>query len=188
MAGWVGLCVALALAALIGVTFNELVAGRNRVRAAWSGVDVELQRRYDLIPALSATVAGYAAHERTVLTEVATLRTSAQAEASIAARGTQESALANGLGRLIALQERYPDLKADANFLALQKQLTETEDRISAARAAYNAAVQAYNTQLETFPDVLVAKPFGFVAREYFQADAGAGVTPKVGEGQERAR
>lgn len=181
MAGWVTLCVALALAALIGVTFNELVAGRNRVRAAWSGVDVELQRRYDLIPALSATVAGYAAHERDVLTEVAALRTTAQTAASIAARGEHESALANGLGRLIAVQERYPELKADANFLALQKQLAETEDRIGAARAAYNAAVQAYNTQRETFPDVLVAKPFGFVAREYFQADAAAATAPRVG-------
>ena len=181
MARWVGICVALALAALVGVTFNELVASDNRVRAAWSGIDVELQRRHDLIPALAAVVQGYAAHERDVFGTVAELRTKAQADASVESRGRTEAELGAALGRLIAVQERYPELKANENFLKLQQELGATEDRLQAARSTYNAAVQQYNTQLETFPDVLIARPFGFAPREYFQAQAGATAVPQVG-------
>jgi LemA protein len=178
---WVGICVALALAVLVGVTFNELVAARNRVRAAWSGIDVELQRRHDLIPALTAVVQGYAAHERDVFGTVADLRAKAQADASVASRGRAEAELGSALGRLIAVQERYPELKANENFLGLQQQLATTEDRLQAARSGYNAAVQQYNTQLDTFPDVLIARPFGFAPREFFQAEAGAAAVPGVG-------
>ena len=181
MGKWIAACVLIALLAVAIVTFNELIAARNRVRTAWSDIDVELQRRHDLIPQLAATVQGYAAHEQATLSAVAQLRSRAQDSASPAQRGELEAQLGTQVARLVALQERYPELKASENFLALQRELGATEDRLQAARGNYNEAVRAYNTQIDSFPDVLVARPFGFAAREYFQADAGAGAAPRVG-------
>ena len=170
MTVWVIVCVLIALAAFIGVTFNELIASRNRVRAAWADIDVQLQRRYDLIPQLAAVVKGYADHERETMTAVAELRAKAQQEASVAAKGQIEAQIGAGLNKLIAVQENYPDLKANENFLALQRELVDTEDKLQAARNAYNEAVRAFNTQIQNFPDVAIAKPFGFGAMDYFQA------------------
>jgi len=156
------------------------VLARNRVRTAWSNIDVELQRRHDLIPQLAATVQGYAAHEQATLSAVAELRSRAQANASPLQRGELEAQLGTQLSRLIALQERYPELKASENFLALQRELTATEDRLQAARQEYNEAVRVYNTQIEGFPDLLLARPFGFTPQEYFQRDAAAAAVPRV--------
>ncbi len=167
---WVIVCVLIALTAFVGVTFNELIAARNRVRTAWADIDVQLQRRHDLIPQLAAVVKGYADHERETMTAVTELRVRAQQEGSVAAKGQIESQLGTQLGNLIAVQERYPELKANENFLALQRELVDTEDKLQAARTAYNETVRAYNTQIQNFPDATIAKPFGFGAIDYFQA------------------
>ena len=168
---WVLVCVLIALALFVGVTFNELIASRNRVRTAWADIDVQLQRRYDLIPQLAATVKGYADHESETLTAITDLRAKAQQENSVAAKSPIESQLSAQIGRVLAIQERYPDLKASANFLELQRELVAIEDNVQAARGDYNEVVRLYNTQIQNFPDVLIAKPFGFVASDYFQAE-----------------
>jgi LemA protein len=167
---WVIVCILIALAAFVGITFNELIASRNSVRTAWADIDVQLQRRHDLIPQLAAVVKGYADHERETMTAVTELRAKAQQEASVAAKGQIESQISAGLGKLIAVQENYPDLKANENFLALQRELVDTEDKLQAARNTYNETVRTYNTQIQNFPDVAIAKPFGFGAMDYFQA------------------
>ena len=153
------------------VTFNDLVAARNQVRAAWADIDVQLQRRHDLVPQLAATVKGYAEHERSTLEAITELRSRAQAGGSVAQRGEIEAALAAGVTRILALQERYPDLKASANFLQLQRDLVAVEDHLQYARRFYNGAVRDYNTRIQHFPDLLLAGPFGFRASEFFQAE-----------------
>jgi LemA protein len=170
MATWVIVCILIAAAAFAAITFNELIAARNRVRTAWANIDVQLQRRHDLIPQLAAVVKGYAAHESETLTAVTELREKAQQQKSVAEKGEIESQIGTGLGRLIAVQENYPNLKANENFLALQRELVDTEDKLQSARNDYNEAVRAYNTQIQNFPDVTIAKPFGFSAMDYFQA------------------
>ena len=157
MANWVIGCTALALVCLCVFTFNDLIAGRNRVRAAWSGVDIQLQRRHDLVPQLVTTVQTYAAHESATLTAVAKLRT--QTAASIADRGQAEQQMAAHIQRLLALQESYPQLKASDNFLQLQRDLVAIEDQLQQARSAYNQAVLEYNTQIQNFPLLLFARP-----------------------------
>jgi len=168
---WVVVCVLIALGAFVGITFNELVASRNRVRTAWADIDVQLQRRHDLIPQLAAVVKGYADHENETLVAIAALRAKAQQENSVAEKSAVESQLGAQMNRVIAIQERYPDLKANQNFLELQRELVSTEDKLQAARSAYNDVVRAYNTQIQNFPDVVIAKPFGFRAMDYFQAE-----------------
>jgi len=170
MATWVIVCVLIAAAAFVAITFNELIAARNLVRTAWANIDVQLQRRHDLIPQLAAVVKGYADHESETLTAVTELRARAQQETSVAAKGQIEAQIGAKLGNLVAVQERYPDLKANENFLALQRELVDTEDKLQAARSDYNEAVRDYNTQIQNFPDVAIAKPFGFGAMDYFQA------------------
>ncbi len=171
MTFWVVICVLIALAVFVGATFNELIASRNRVRTAWADIDVQLQRRHDLVPQLVATVQGYAAHERETLTAITELRSQAQQQASIAEKSQIESRLGKQVDRILAIQESYPDLKASQNFLELQRELVDVEDRLQSARSDYNEAVRAYNTQIQNFPDVAMAKPFGFGAMDYFQAD-----------------
>lgn len=171
MGKWFAVCVLIALLGFAVVTFNELVMARNRARTAWADIDVQLQRRHDLIPQLAATVKGYAAYEQATLKAVIELRTRAQATASVEQRGQVEGELGTQVAQLLALQERYPELKASANFLQLQHDLVDTEDRLQAARSAYNEAARVYNTQIETFPDALLARPFGFGKIEYFQAE-----------------
>jgi LemA protein len=162
--------IAIALLAFVVITFNELIVARNGVRKTWSDIDVQLQRRHDLVPQLVAVVKGYADHERGTLSAVAELRSRAQTSASIAERGSVESELTTQLTRLLALQENYPDLKASENFLQLQRELVDVEDRVQAARGTYNDAVLSYNTQIQNFPELLLARLFGFRASEFFQA------------------
>jgi LemA protein len=156
------------------VSYNRFVSQRNLVQESWRQVDVELHRRYDLIPNLVATVQGYATHERGVFDEIARLRSNAAGAGEadgLAGRAKQESALTGALRQLFAVVENYPVLKADQNFLALQQQLSETEDRIAAGRRFYNANVRAYNTRIEAFPSNLVASQFKFAKAEYFEVE-----------------
>jgi LemA protein len=153
--------------------YNSLVSGRNHVRESWAGIDTELKRRYDLVPNLVETVKGYARHEREVLERVAEARTRAVASTgSPASQAKDENVLVGALKQLFAVAEAYPDLKASQNFLALQNQLTETEDRIQAARRFYNANVRDYNNRCEMFPTNVLANLFHFDTAEFFEIDS----------------
>jgi LemA protein len=152
--------------------YNRLVHLRNMTRESWRDIDTELQRRYDLVPNLVNTVKGYAAHEQQVFEAVTAQRASAMAtNREPDQQGPQEAALGRGVAQLMAVAERYPELKASGNFLALQRQLADTEDRIQVSRRIYNANVRAYDTLVETFPSMLIARMGGFVVRPYFEAD-----------------
>ena len=152
--------------------YNRLVRLRNMVTESWRDIDTELQRRHDLIPNLVSTVKGYAAHEREVFDSVTALRTGAmQAAANPDAKSVAEQALGQGVGKLMAVAEGYPDLKANENFLALQRQLVTTEDRIQVARRIYNANVRTFDSMQQTFPSVVVARSFGFQPASYFEVD-----------------
>ena len=168
---WIVGCVSIALLLYVAITFNELVAERNQVRAAWADIDVQLQRRHDLVPQLAATVKGYADYEKSTLSAIAELRTRAQAVGSMTERGKIESELAAQVTQLLALSERYPELKASGNFLQLQRDLVDVEDHLQYARRFYNGAVREYNTHIQHFPELLIAQPLGFRANEYFQAE-----------------
>ena len=159
---------AAVLAALVGI-YNRLVRSRNRARTAWSDIDVQLQRRYDLIPQLVKAVDQYARYERATLEAVTELRAEAMQIGRIGERGNTEERLAEGVQRLLALAESYPDLKADENFLELQRQLAETENYLQFARRYYNGSVRDYNTLIETVPSNIVAGLFRFRQREFFQ-------------------
>jgi LemA protein len=151
--------------------FNRLVRLRNEVDTGWANIDVQLKRRNDLIPNLIETVKGYAAHERGVFEEVTKAR-AAMAQASTPGQaGVADSLLGQAMGKLFAVAEAYPDLKASTNFLQLQSDLTDTEDKIAAARRYYNATVLAYNNATQTFPSLLLAGAAGFRTREFFAAD-----------------
>ena len=140
------------------------------MNTGWSNIDVQLQRRADLIPNLVETVRAYAAHERGVFEEVTRARAALQQAGSPGSAAEANEGLTAALGRLFAVAEAYPELKASENFLQLQEDLTDTEDKISAARRYYNATVNAYNTGIQTIPWVLVARPLGFHEREFFSA------------------
>jgi len=158
--------------------FNRLVRDRNQVHVAWSDVDVQLQRRHDLVPRLVETVRGYARHESQLLERVTEERSQARATREPGQRSDPETALGQDLDRLIMLSEAYPDLKANANFGQLSSQLVEVEDALSHARRFYNGSVRQYNTDLERFPERLVSRAFGFTAADFFAAgeDARANV------------
>lgn len=166
----VALLVLLVLAAWVMLVFNRLVRLRNQVRTAWADIDVQLQRRHDLVPQLVSTVQGYAGHEQALMETVTALRAQAMAQSSPAQLGALEEALQRGVGRLLALVEAYPDLKASGNFLQLQRDLVEVEEQLQYARRFYNGAVRDYDNALQRVPDVLVARSFGFRGAEYFQA------------------
>jgi LemA protein len=169
---WIVLAVVVLLAVAIVVSYNRFVRQRNLVQESWRQVDVELKRRHDLIPNLVETVKGYATHEREVFDAVTKARAQAAAPGSTPAQqAQQEGILGQALGRLFAVAEAYPELKASANFLELQRELTETEDRIAAGRRFYNANVRAMNTRVESFPSNLVASVFGFHKEEYFEVE-----------------
>ena len=164
------LIVALVLWAV--VTYNRLVQLRNTVEESWRQVDVELHRRYDLIPNLVESVKGYAAHERGTFEAVTQARAAAAAPgATPAEQAQQENILTNALRQLFAVAEAYPDLKANQNFLQLQSQLAETEDRIAASRRFYNANVRAFNTKIQSVPSNMIAGMFNFKLADYFEAD-----------------
>lgn len=161
----------LALAVGMAWVFNRLVRDRNQVQTAWSDVDVQLQRRHDLVPVLAETVRGYTSHESELLIRITTERTLAQTRSGPAARGEAEATLGRDLGRLIALGEDYPDLKASANFLQLSHDLVEIENAIQHARRFYNGSVRQYNTHLQRFPDLLVARALRFETAQFFAAE-----------------
>jgi LemA protein len=170
----VGLVVVAILALLVLyviLTYNGLIRRRNRVDAAWAQIDVQLQRRYDLIPNLVETVKGYAAHERELFERITQARTQAMSASGVAAQSAAEQQVTGALRGLLAVAEAYPDLKANQNFLALQEELSGTEGRIAYARQFYNDSVQDWNTRLATFPPSLLAGLFKFTPREYFEAD-----------------
>jgi len=166
---------------LIG-TFNGLVRLRQHCRESWSGIDTELKRRYDLIPNLVATVKGYAAHERETLAAVVEARSRAVASSgSPRTQATDENALVGALKHLFAVSEEYPELRASENFLKLQEELANTEDRIQAARRFYNANVRDMNTRVEVFPSSIIAGMFGFAKEEFFDVEgADFRTTPDV--------
>jgi LemA protein len=153
------------------VAFNLLIRDRNRVAQGWSDIDVQLMRRHDLIPRIAEVVKGYAGYERALLTSLAELRTRGLAERSPQTRGALEKEVEGGVHRLIALVEAYPDLKASGNFRDLQRQLADTEDQIQFARRYYNGAVNLFNNRIQKFPDLLIARPFGFREAEFFDLD-----------------
>lgn len=171
--------VALLLVALV-LLYNNLVRLRNRVDNAWAQVDVQLRRRYDLIPNLVETVKGYAAHERETFEAVTNARTRAQAASGPAEQGAAEGILGQALGRLFAVAEAYPELQADENFRQLQEELAQTENRIAVSRQVYNDTVLTYNNAIQTFPGLLVAGPFGFAKRDFFEAEDAVREAPRV--------
>jgi LemA protein len=151
--------------------FNRLVRHRNRTENAWSGIDVQLRRRYDLIPNLVETVKGYAAHERQLFEEITEARTRAIQAGSVPDQARAETDITRSLGRLMAVAEAYPQLRANENFLALQEELTATESKIAFARQFYNDQVMKYNTMIEQFPSLIVARMGSFRQREFFEAE-----------------
>jgi LemA protein len=175
----VGGVVCVLLVAVIAwavITYNRLVRLRNQVDASWAQIDVQLKRRYDLIPNLVETVKGYAAHERGTLDAVVAARGNAMAAAQtpgVADRAEAENMLTQTLGRLFALAEAYPDLKANQNFAALQAELANTEDKIAYARQFFNSAVQSFNTAVQTLPTNIIAGVGGFRSKDFFEAAGG---------------
>ena len=168
---WIALGVIVLLIFIFIALYNSLVGLRNQVKNAWSQIDVQLKRRYDLIPNLIETVKGYMRHERETLEAVTNARNLAQASAaaSPAERGKLEAGLTSALSRLLAVAEAYPDLKANQNFLALQEELTSTENKISFARQFYNDAVLRYNNQTQMFPGSIIAGIAGFRSEQFFE-------------------
>jgi len=173
--------VVVVLLALVLVTmFNRLVRLRNRSENAWAQVDVQLRKRYDLIPNLVETVKGYAAHERQTFEEVTSARTAAQQAQGVAQQAQAENALTAAIGRLFAVAEAYPQLRATENFQQLQAQLTEVEQQIAIARQVYNDTVLTYDNALETVPTNVIAGMFNFRPREYFQTEDATREAPRV--------
>lgn len=171
---WV-LVVLIALVVIVGlafmITYNGLVGLRNKIEAAYAQIDVQLNRRHDLIPNLVETVKGYAKHESGTLEAVIQARNMAMSANTIEDKAQAENVISGALKSIFALSEAYPDLKANTNFQQLQAELSSTEDRIAYARQYYNDNVRAYNTKIQSFPSVVVANAFHFDERQYFQAD-----------------
>jgi LemA protein len=161
--------VLIVVGVLVAIVYNGLVRDRNRVDGAWSDIDVQLQRRHDLIPQLVKAVDQYAKYERATIEAVTTLRAEAMRTRDVEVLGKAEEELSSGVRRLLALAEQYPDLKANENFLKLQSELVETEDYLQFARRYYNGSVREFNTRIETVPSNFVAGWFGFSPRSFFQ-------------------
>lgn len=171
MTGLIVLGVIIAIILFVVSLYNSLVRLRNTSEQAWSDVDVQLKRRYDLIPNLVETVKGYASHERETFEEVVKARNMAMAASSPGEKSQGENFLQKALKSLFALSERYPDLKANQNFLELQNQLSEIEDKIQMARRYYNAVVRELNTKIESVPSNVIADVFNFIKKEYFEIE-----------------
>jgi LemA protein len=175
------LIVLAVLVVLVALMYNSLVRGRVRVENAWAQIDVQLKRRIDLIPNLVETVKGYAAHEQKTLDAVIQARNAAASAAPTPeAQAVASGALTGALRQLFALSEAYPDLKANQNFLALQEELTATEGRVAYARQFYNDSVMRFNTSIQKFPTLFLARLGGFAAKEFFEAESADKVVPKV--------
>ncbi len=179
---WIALAiVAFVVLIFLVVLYNRLVRLRNRCENAWAQIDVQLKRRHDLIPNLIETVKGYASHERATFEEVTKARTAAQQAQGPAASAAAENMLTQAIGKLFAVAEAYPELRATENFQQLQSQLEETESKIAVSRQIYNDAVLSYDNSLETVPTNIVAGIFRFKPREYFEVeDAAAREAPQV--------
>lgn len=176
-----GIVVIAICAIAVAIAYNLLIKRRQLANNGWSDIDVQLKRRADLIPSLVQTVQGYARHERELFEDVTTKRNAALAAADHPAqRGAAESALSKPVSRLIAVAEDYPELKASDNFLALQRQLAETEDKIEMARRFYNGAVRELNTLIQSVPINVLAQSTGFQTRDYFEIDIAARAVPSV--------
>ena len=177
------LVVVIVLVAMLVGTYNRLVALRQNANSAFADIDVQLKQRQDLIPNLVETVKGYAAHERGTLDEVTAARGAAASAGTVEGKVAAENALTGALGRLFAVAEAYPDLKANQNFLQLQGQLADIENKLAAARRFFNNAVAEFNAQVQRFPAVLFAQAMGFTQRAFFdlgEERAVAGVAPQV--------
>jgi LemA protein len=181
LAGWIAIAVLVMTALYLIVIYNRLVRLRALVREGFSGITVQLRRRADLVPNLVSTVEGYATHEREVLNEVTAHRTDPTKASGVQQTAQADNAFSHVLGRLMAVAEAYPDLKADDNFRQLQDELAEIEDELQGARRYYNATVRDLNTRVQSFPDVLLARPLGF-SEEPFYADDDASIqtAPRV--------
>ncbi len=169
--GTVLLIVVVAVALWAVFAYNRFVTLTNRVKEAWSDIDVQFKRRYDLIPNLVETVKGYAAHEAGTLQKVTEMRTRAMNAKAPADKAQAENMLSGALKSLFAVSENYPNLKANENFVELQRQLEDTENKLQAARRFYNSTVQDLNTKLSSFPSNLIGNTFGFTSRDFFQLD-----------------
>jgi LemA protein len=174
------IAIVVALLVFAVVLYNRMVRLRNEVDTGWANIDVQLKRRNDLIPNIVEAVKGYAAHERGTFEEVTRARAAMAGAQGPAAAGEADNLLTAALGKLFAVAEAYPDLKASDNFLQLQNELSATEDKIAAARRYYNATVLRFNNSIQTFPAVLLAGVFGFAKREFFAAEAGDRELPEV--------
>ena len=170
--GWIILIVLILIVFWIIGQYNGLVILKQRVKNAWSQIDVQLQRRFDLIPNLVETVKGYMSHENDVLTKVAELRTSWANAGSVHEKAELDNQLSGALKTIMAVSESYPELKANQNFSELQQELQNTENKISFSRQFYNDSVTMYNTKLEVFPSNLIASMFGFKAEEFFKVES----------------
>lgn len=168
------------------VVYNGLIRSRNRVDEAWSDIDVQLKRRYDLIPNLIETVKGYATHEKEVFEKVTKARTEAMGAQTVGEKDKAENVLSGALKSLFAVAEAYPNLKANENFSKLQDELTDTEDKIQASRRFYNGNVRDFNTKIQVFPTNLFAQMLGFKAYEFFEADASEKGNVKVDFSEEK--
>ncbi len=172
--------VVVVLLLLLALAFNHLVRLRNETQAGWSNIDVQLKRRNDLIPNLVEAVKGYASHERGLFDEITQARAAVQGGGGPAATAAASDQLTGAMGRLFAVAENYPQLRATENFQELQTELTDTEDKIAAARRYYNSVVQTYNSAIQSFPALLYAGMLGFRAREFFSAQDSERATPQV--------
>jgi LemA protein len=177
---WIVLAMVVATACYGVFVFNRLIRRRNMMREAWSGIDVQLRRRSDLIPNLVRTVQAYADHERGIFEDIAAKRTSSLSADGTVQKAAAEVALRGSLGRLFAVAEAYPNLKADQNFLALQQQLADIEDQLQMARRYFNGTVRDFNIGVLSFPDVLVARLVGWHEEHFFETDAASVATPTV--------
>ncbi|MFM8747168.1 MAG: LemA family protein [Aestuariivirga sp.] len=181
MIGYILLGLVAAVAAYLIWAYNALVSNKNLVAEGWSGIDVQLRRRADLVPNLVETVKGYATHEDKLFRDIAELRAKSIAGGTVAEQSAVGQAMTQALGRIFAIAEAYPELKADANFRDLQDKLSGIEDEIQMSRRYYNGAVRNLNTMIESFPSNLVARQFNFEKAEFFEiGDAAAREVPKV--------
>jgi LemA protein len=172
--------VVVVLLLLLALAFNHLVRLRNETQAGWSNIDVQLKRRNDLIPNLVEAVKGYASHERGLFDEITQARAAVQGGGGPAQTAAASDQLTGAMGRLFAVAENYPQLRATENFQELQSELTDTEDKIAAARRYYNSVVQTYNSAIQSFPALLYAGMLGFRAREFFAAQDSERAVPQV--------
>ncbi|KKU51743.1 MAG: hypothetical protein A3H69_02640 [Candidatus Sungbacteria bacterium RIFCSPLOWO2_02_FULL_47_9] len=177
---YIGIGIVAVIVLWLIFAYNGLVRGKQRIHEAWSDIEVQLKRRYDLIPNVVSTVKGYATHESKTMESVIQARAAAMGAKTNDEKAKAENMLSSTLKTLFAVAEAYPDLKANQNFLALQQELSDTENKIQAARRFYNGNVRDYNIKVQTFPTNLIASNFGFKKEEFFDMDEGEKAVPQV--------